>query len=156
MFYAEAKASARESQSQTHGQLLLCLCSLPLPPSRSHQRSIAWRRMCAWHNRSNRAMLSSGDSFLPWISEKKLFPSINFWVARMGCFYLCAFVSTVLRSIGGDLTSNICSAVCLCEMHPLPPTPLSTNRTEIDPILTHLQNGNVVKTSRHCLTVLLC
>lgn len=47
-------------------------------------------------------------------------------------------------------------AVCLCEMHPLPPTPLSTNRTEIDPILTHLQNGNVVKSSRHCLTVLLC
>lgn len=40
MFYAEAKASARESQSQTHGQLLLCLCSLPLPPSRDRLHDV--------------------------------------------------------------------------------------------------------------------
>lgn len=153
MFYAEAKAGARESQSQTHGQLLLCLCSLPLPPSRDRLHDV----VCVPDT-----IVATGPCCLPEIPSflesrrKKLFPSLNFWVARMGCFYLCAFVSTVLRSIGGDLTSNICSAVCLCEMHPLPPTPLSTNRTEIDPILTHLQNGNVVKTSRHCLTVLLC
>uniref|UniRef100_A0A8D8FFP2 (northern house mosquito) hypothetical protein n=1 Tax=Culex pipiens TaxID=7175 RepID=A0A8D8FFP2_CULPI len=103
-------------------------------------------------------MLSSGDSFQLNLGEKNFFLPLTFgrpeWdvsiCARSFRLFFDRLAVTSLATFAEKF------AVCLCEMHPLPPTPLSTNRTEIDPILTQLQNGNVVISSRHCLILLLC